>query len=269
MTPAEPLRILHVTDLHLCAAPEGELYQVRTNASFRAVMERALGDRDWRPAAVLVTGDIAEDPTAEVYERFRSEMEALGLPVLCLPGNHDDPAVMAAVLNSGNISVCASRSLARWQLVLLDSFVPGEDGGTLAPAELQRLESALVQAKDRWVAVAVHHQPLPIGSAWLDAAGLTNGQDLLSLLARYQHARLVVWGHVHQASDRHQGRIRLLSTPSTCAQFTPNTERCLMDTRPPGFRRLSLGPSGEIDTEVHWLEDWSLARRPADSRALT
>jgi hypothetical protein len=90
---------------------------------------------------------------------------------------------------------------------------------------------------------------------------------LLDTLARHDHARALVWGHVHQASDRQRGHVRLLSTPSTCAQFTPHTERCVMDTRPPGFRRLDLYPDGEVRTHVHWLEEWSLAQRPPDSRA--
>jgi Icc protein len=266
MAATEPIRLLHLTDLHLRAAPDGEIYGVRTDDSFRATVQRALGDRAWRPAALLVTGDIAEDPAPQVYERFRSCVEPLGVPVLCLPGNHDDPAAMAATLNLGNTSVNASRTIGRWRIILLDSFLPGQPGGTLGSAELQRLAAELADARDEWVLVAVHHQPLPMGSAWLDALGLSNGPALLSLLAGHRNVRAVVWGHVHQASDRRLGHLRLLSTPSTCAQFTPDTERCLMDTRPPAFRRLELGPDGDIHTEVHWLEDWVVSRRPPDSR---
>jgi Icc protein len=266
MPAAEPIRILHITDLHLRAAPEGEIYGVRTGDSFRATLQRALGDRAWRPDAVLVTGDIAEDPTPHAYERFRSSMEPLGLPVLCLAGNHDDPAAMAGTLNAGNVSVYASRTMGRWRIILLDSFLPGEPAGTVSPAELRRLETELSAASGAWIVVAVHHQPLPMGSAWLDAFGLSNGPALLSMLANHREVRAVVWGHVHQASDRRVGHLRLLSTPSTCAQFTPHTERCVMDMRPPGFRRLELGPDGEIHPEVHWLEDWVVSRRPPDSR---
>src|SRR5204863_6572219 len=99
MAAGNSLRILHVTDLHLRAAPEGELYGVRTNASFAAVMEHALGDPAWQPDAVLVTGDIAEDPAPAVYADFRARMERLGVPVLCLPGNHDEPGAMARALD--------------------------------------------------------------------------------------------------------------------------------------------------------------------------
>lgn len=267
MQGVEPLRILQVTDLHLRSAQDGKLYGVRTNVSFRAVMDRALGDAQWRPEAVLVTGDLAEDPTGEVYQRFRSATEVLGLPVLCLPGNHDDPALMARMLNGGALAYCGSRSIGGWRIVLLDTVVPGEAGGALSDGELQRLERELTAAAGQWVIVAVHHQPLAMGSAWLDEVGLGNGPALLSLLARHPHVRAVVWGHVHQASDRRHGHLRLLSTPSTCAQFTPHTAACVMDIRPPGFRRLDLYPGGDIQTQVIWLEDWVMTGRPPDSRA--
>jgi Icc protein len=71
---------------------------------------------------------------------------------------------------------------------------------------------------------------------------------------------------VHQASDREYEDRRMLSTPSTCAQFTPGTDACLMDTRPPGFRRIALWPDGRVESRVEWLESWIVADRPPDSR---
>jgi Icc protein len=60
--------------------------------------------------------------------------------------------------------------------------------------------------------------------------------------------------------------MRMMSTPSTCAQFTPNTETCVMDLRPPGFRWLELLPNGDISTEVVWLDELRQTDRPPDSR---
>jgi Icc protein len=267
----QPLRILQITDLHLRADPDGELYGVRTGATFRAVLERALGSPEWRPAAVLVTGDIAEDATAAVYERFVRLIEPYGLPVLCLPGNHDEPALMRGALQRNGVSFCESRSIHGWRVVPLDSFLPDEPGGALSAGELTRLERELVAAAgaDEWVLVAVHHQPVPIGSAWLDGFGLANGAPMLELLARHPRARALVWGHVHQAWEGRHAQLRLLATPSTCAQFTPHTSRCVMDTRPPAYRRLELGAGGDVRTEVCWLEDLTLTERPPDTRAGT
>jgi Icc protein len=65
----------------------------------------------------------------------------------------------------------------------------------------------------------------------------------------------VLWGHVHQASDRTRGDVRFLSAPATCSQFLPSSDFFAIDSRPPGMRWLELHPDGRIDTTVVWLED--------------
>jgi Icc protein len=47
--------------------------------------------------------------------------------------------------------------------------------------------------------------------------------------------------------------LRLLSTPSTCAQFRPGSDSFAIDERPPGYRWLDLRADGRLDTEVVWL----------------
>jgi Icc protein len=262
----ETLRLLHVTDLHLHADADRELYGVKTAASFRAVMQQAFADEDWRPAAILVTGDLAEDESSGAYERFRSVMQTYELPVYCIPGNHDDPALMAELLDGDGFQFCGSTGFGDWRIILLNSHVPGDEGGELNDGELLRLESELDRTGGTHALVCVHHQPLPMGSRWIDELGLRNGPELLRILERYTQPRAVLWGHVHQASDRRHGKLRMLSTPSTCAQFTPKTENCVMDLRPPAFRRIELAAHGAIRTEVRWLDDWQVAHRPPDTR---
>jgi Icc protein len=77
----------------------------------------------------------------------------------------------------------------------------------------------------------------------------------LSVIDAHDNVRGVVWGHVHQASDRSRGPVRLLSTPSTCAQFLPNSEFFALDERPPGLRWIQLFPNGEIQSRIDWIEE--------------
>jgi len=266
MAETEALHILQITDLHLHADPDTELYGVKTDDSFRAIVEAAFQTGERSPDAVLITGDLVEDCSRQGYERFRSIMQPFALPVLCLPGNHDDPELMSQLLDDGDFSYCASRDIGRWRFLMLDSHVPGEDGGELGVAELGRLEDELAASETQNVLIAVHHQPIDMGSAWLDGYGLQDSTDFISALSTYRNVRAVLWGHVHQASDREYDEMRMLSTPSTCAQFTPGTERCVMDIRPPGFRKLTLWPNGLIETEVVWLDAWAVTERPPDSR---
>jgi Icc protein len=268
MRTARPVRLLHLTDPHLYEDASCELYGINTATSFRAVLDRALAAPEERPDALLVTGDIAEDGSRAAYLRCRSMLAALGVPVLCIPGNHEDPGAMAALLDEPPLQYCGSARFAAWRIVMLDSHLPGEDAGRLSDGELERLDRALDDASAEHALVCLHHQPVPMGSAWLDAVGLTNAAAFLALLARHEHVRGVLWGHVHQAFDRVHHGIRMMSSPSTCAQFTPGTENCIMDLRPPGFRRLELMPDGTIRTQVVWLEDMRHTERPPDSRRM-
>jgi Icc protein len=260
------IRLLHFTDPHLFADESQELYGVRTAAAFEATLARALADARERPDAVLVTGDIADDGQETTYRRFCSTMQRHGLPVLCAPGNHEDVPVMSRVFNGGPVQHCGSRRMAGWRIVLLDSHVPGEDWGRLGEAELGRLDEELAAARDEHVLVCLHHHPVAVGSPWLDAFGLRDAPEMARVIARHGNVRGVLFGHVHQASDRVADGVRMLSTPSTCAQFTPRTESCVMDRAPPGYRWLRLTHSGAIETDVVWLEELRRAERPPDSR---
>ena len=259
------LQLIQFTDPHLFADRGGEMRGVNTFDSLGRVIEAARADH-WTPDALLITGDIAQDESREGYRVFREVFEPLSLPVLCLPGNHDDPDLMTAILNRGEVSCCTSLTLGDWRFIMLNSHLSGDDGGALGEAELRRLEVVLASAGEANILVAVHHQPLAMGSAWLDGYGLRDASDFMSVLSANRNVRAVLWGHVHQASDREHAGLRMISTPSTCAQFTPGTEKCVMDTRPPGFRDLILWDSGRIDTNVVWLDDWVVAARPPDSR---
>jgi 3',5'-cyclic-AMP phosphodiesterase len=263
---ARPLRLLQITDTHLFEDASAELYGLHTAESFEAALAQALAETGRGLDAILATGDIAEDGRRGTYERFRERLAPLGVPVLCLPGNHEDPGVMAEVLGSPPFQYCGSLRLGGWRIVMLDTHVPMKPGGWLDAGELARLERELAAASDENVLVCLHHQPIPMGSAWLDAVGLGNPEDFEAVLERHANVRGVAWGHVHQASDRAHRGIHMMSTPSTCAQFTPRTDRCLMDLAPPGYRWLELDPRGRIETRVRWVESWRRGERPPDTR---
>jgi Icc protein len=75
----------------------------------------------------------------------------------------------------------------------------------------------------------------------------------LEIVDNSKRVRGIIWGHVHQASDRRRHGVRLMSTPSTCTQFLPNSDSFALDSRPPGYRWLNLMANGRIDTDVVWL----------------
>jgi len=229
---------------------------VNTYDTFRAVLDAARSRDTWPADAVLVSGDIVQDESRAGYQLFRAEMKELGVKVLCLPGNHDDPKLMDEILTGEPFHFCGSIRLGKWSLILLNTFLTGEDAGGLGGRRLQALAAALKEHESQNVLVCMHHQPLNMGSAWLDGVGLRDADQFLEVIDAHRNIRAVLWGHVHQASDRTRGSVRFLSAPSTCSQFLPSSDFFAIDSRPPGMRWLTLHADGRLDTEVVWVENF-------------
>jgi len=246
-----PMKILQVTDPHLYGSASAQLRGVETDLTLRIVLDDAFA-RVPDFAAVLVTGDLVQDDPAG-YLRFRSIFGNSPKPVLCIPGNHDEPDAMRRALAMAPFQICGTYAVAGWQLVMLDSYDPGHVGGRLAQGELERLDRALSQSSEHAM-VCLHHHPVDMGSRWLDSVGLANPDDFWRVIDAHAHVRAVAWGHVHQAYHGRRGRVHLYATPSTGAQFLPNSDRYAVDSRPPAYRSFVLHADGRLESAVHWVE---------------
>jgi len=247
----EPVQVLHLTDTHLFGDEGGTLLGVDTRSSFESVVAHALGEP--APDLVLATGDLSQDGQPSSYRRLQSTVAQFGAPTYWLPGNHDVAAVMSECLNGGGARMDRHARAGDWDIVLLDSVVPGEVHGLLEDDELQHLATTLESATGQHALVALHHHPVPTGSAWLDGIGLRNADAFFDVVDRFPTVRGVIWGHVHQDFAQERHGVRLLGTPSTCFQFKPHSQKFAVDRRPPGYRWLTLHPDGRIDTRVEFL----------------
>jgi Icc protein len=245
------VRLLQLSDPHLFASPHGRLRGVDTLASLQQVLAHALARRR-NLDAVVCTGDIVNDEP-EGYAHFARVLGGLGKPVYCVPGNHDDPARLRAALAAPPFQVGGHVDLGAWRIVLVDSCVPGQAGGHISQSELQSLDAALA-GSDRYAMICVHHHPVEMASRWLDALGIDNADALFEVLDAHRQVRAISWGHVHQCFDARRHGVRLLATPSTCAQFLPLADHFAVDARSPAYRRLTLRSDGSLETDVVWVE---------------
>ncbi len=252
---AAAVRLVQLTDCHLKESPEALVKGCTTEESLDAVVKAALETGDASPDAVLATGDLTQDGSRAAYQRFRRRLEGLGLPVMCIPGNHDDPEIMAEVFNDGNFSICGDTAVGDWQLILLSTWDGDRGGGRLSRKELDRLEHSLGNSRQPHALVVIHHHPVPIGSAWLDSVALDNAGDFLAIVDAHPRVRGVLWGHIHQVHESRRNGVHMMGTPSTCFQFRPHTEVPEVDRAPPAWRTLELQADGNIRTRVDWLPE--------------
>jgi Icc protein len=245
-----PISLLQITDLHLLPDPGARLLGVDTGASLDAVLAAALAARP--PDALIVSGDIAHMPTAATYARAR-ELLARHYrgPMMWLPGNHDLSAPLAAAAPPAD-----ELRLGDWSILTLDTHTDDVESGCVAPAELRRLQDRLRNSNARHVIVFGHHPALAVGTSWLDGSCIGNGAELLAALEADGRVRAYVCGHVHQANASAHSGIALFTTPSTCFQFVPGTERFTVDTTPPGWRWLELGADGTLRSHVGRADDF-------------
>lgn len=244
------LRLWQFSDTHLFAAQTTQLYGIDCLASLRQVLALARA-RGGEAVLALFTGDLTHDGSAPAYRRLLAEIETLGIPACCLPGNHDNPAVMRAMLATATARCDGHIIEDGWLIVMLDTTVAGSDSGLISDAEAARLESLLAQHPDKYVLVALHHPPLPTAMTWMDrGVTLDNPERLHDIVASHPQVRGVIWGHAHQDFYAlRDGRV-WAGCPSTMAQFKPGVDDFTLDTLQPGFRYLDLHADGKIITDV-------------------
>lgn len=237
-------RLLHLSDLHAVATGTRASGVLDTNDLLReaidALSERltAIGLID----AVLVTGDISDDGSAESYGIAKAQLVRLGLPLLVIPGNHDRRAAFrdafadtALMPDDGPLDWIAE--VAGTRIIGLDTLVEGQGGGLLRARTLDYLAEALDLSQGKPVVVALHHPPLRTGIRFMDAIGLDNAEALEGILRRHDGPLWVLSGHVHGVYHCMLGGHPVVTAPSTCSAFVFDQR----EEAPVGFM---LGPLG-------------------------
>jgi Icc protein len=249
--------LVQLTDSHLFAEADSTLLGMNTRESLQRVIELV---REQQPHIdlVLATGDLSQDGTLASYQQFRDMTAPIGAPARWIPGNHDEPQVMAhAAVHSDLLEPVVD--VGNWRIILLDSAVPGSVPGYLHDQQLQLLAQALSEAPNRHHLVCFHHHPVSIGCAWMKPIGLRNPDALFAVLERFPQVKAVLWGHVHQEVDCEREGVRLLASPSTCIQFAPGSDDFQVSEQAPGYRWLRLHADGRLETGVERVKDFAFS----------
>jgi 3',5'-cyclic-AMP phosphodiesterase len=249
MPPTAPLHIVQLTDTHLFAEPQGEMLGVRTFQTLKSVIE-CVSAYTPRPDLLLLTGDLSQDETEASYQQLQQLIKPLSIPIYRIPGNHDRPLLIEQVLSDAPFSSLTYFQAGGWNFILLNTAAAGFVHGVLSAQTLQDLEAQLSAAGEGPTLIALHHPPIPIGSAWMDRIGLQNPEPFHAIIQRHPAVKVVLFGHIHQAFAAFQRGVQFLGSPSTCVQFLPNSETMVIDSKTPGFRWLTLYPDGSFDTQI-------------------
>lgn len=238
-------RFIQLTDIHLFNDATRKLVGINTARSFQAVLKQIVKSRHWPPDFILLTGDLAQDDALQTYKKIQRSLARLNVPVYALPGNHDDQRKLKKVFNAPGHLV-----RGRWLFVFMDSNIPRKTGGRFRSRELRRMKKLLKTHRHLHALISFHHQPVPVGSKWLDKMKIINGKEFLGAIDECANVRGILWGHVHQAFDGWRKKVRFMATPSTSVQFKPKCSNFALESKAPGYRWLVLKEDGNIQTGV-------------------
>jgi 3',5'-cyclic-AMP phosphodiesterase len=214
--------LAQLSDPHVVAGPGDTASADALAAAVRAVLRL-----DPAPDAVLVSGDVTNTADAASYARAAEVLAPLPMPVHVLAGNHDDRAALRAAFPLGAEVAADGDAPYRWtvrcgalRLVGCDTTVPGSDAGRFGAESIAWLSARLAEEPLVPTIVAMHHPPVAIGIAPLDAIGLpdADGASLAGLLAGAPQVRRVVCGHVHRAAAGALGGLGVFTCPSVYMQ---------------------------------------------------
>ncbi len=256
---------VHFTDTHIMAGGVHPSTQLDTEVCLRQVVD-VLQTLEPQPAFAVVGGDLASpdildrEQTLEPedympsYRLLQDILSPLPYPVHMLLGNHDNRQAFHQVMQTGAANGDALHHYSfdhqGWHFVALDSLLPGKPGGQVDAKQLSWLGDDLKAHQGQPTLAFVHHHPLPLGLAWLDAMPLYNGVDLVSVVRQYPDVRWIICGHVHMDHIVQRDGVTMLTTPSTCFQINQ-----LSQTRqealagPPAFRLVCV-KGEDISTHV-------------------
>lgn len=238
-------RIVQISDCHVSADRRKTYRGINPHHNLKAMMKKV---KAFKPDLLLATGDLSEDGSRESYEALQAYLDLPGIPVLALPGNHDDPMLLAEAFPGSPVDSIAVSDHGPWQIIRLNSCLPGRPEGHLDEKALTELEALLSSNERRPVLIAVHHQPIPVGNPWIDKYPLDNPERLLQLIDHCPDVKAVLWGHIHHAFTAKRNGIALLGSPSSAINSLLNVQKFTADPAGPACRWLELNSDGTFLT---------------------
>lgn len=238
--------LVQISDPHLDAA--AALYgAIDTVAALREALA-VVAAMERRPAAVLLTGDLANEATPDDYRCVRGLVEPtvreLGAELVVLPGNHDVTGTLREHLLGDTRStgpMDSSLRLGGLRVVALDSTVENGHHGELSADQLARLGAELQEPAPDGTVLAIHHPPLPSPVGLMEHVALREPERLFEAI-RDTDVRLVVSGHAHHTACGEAGGVPVWISPSTA--YTADV------TAPDGLYRGIAGGAGLTRIDV-------------------
>ncbi len=86
--------------------------------------------------ALIHTGDLAQVPVEQTYQRYLAFVQSLNVPYYQIPGNHDDSRVFPFHQHANQVHAI---HFGTWTMILLNSAVQGKIDGWVEQARTRSI----------------------------------------------------------------------------------------------------------------------------------
>ena len=215
--------LVQITDTHI--QPKGQLLYGQVDAALhlRNSVEEIARIRPI-PDLVVITGDLVEKPDRESYEHFKELIAPIQVPVYVLPGNHDDPVLMAEMFaDTGAFPVTDATNqyaveVNSFRMLALNSHIGGSELPEFDGEHLDWLVRELPKS-DKPTMIAIHHPPMKTGIEFIDMGGTQWFQELKEVLSGRHNVHLVICGHCHTDMSGRIGSVPVYMCGSVAHQL--------------------------------------------------
>lgn len=247
-------RILHVSDLHFGAGRDAEI-----ELGLPDLVERV------RPDLIVASGDLSHRAKRHQQEAAARFLQALGPPLLVVPGNHDIPWTLRRLARPftefervwhTTEPLFQSETL---QVVGLNSARPWRhQSGGIRSSQIERARKLLAAASDGALRVVVLHHHL-IGAPWRSRKKPVAHRNTVLAGLVDAGAELILAGHIHQAavSERHEFEVVAGGVRGVTVSVAPGLGQPRPDRRGEarGVHTYTVSQDSiEVETSV-WLGD--------------
>jgi Icc protein len=246
------VKIIQISDTHLFAKDELEIFGVKSNHKFSEVMQKILDEDSHDTDMIFLTGDISQDETTESYQLIAKSLSSFNIPIFWLPGNHDNLVLADEVLQQAkSFNRVSKLALEKWHFIFLNTKIDSVNDGQLSQSELNMLSHELLECpEDKKIAIVMHHHPAPVNTPLIDNYILKNKDDFWKIITGTK-VELVICGHVHGDYSFKYNNIMIESSPATCLQWEKGAKDLKFDMRT-GYKIYHLNDNGYMATAKMW-----------------
>lgn len=254
--------IAHISDLHVMVPGELAYGKVDTGP----MVESAIAHLKKRsPDIVVITGDLVHQVKPAEYQRLKTLLDSLPMPVYLMPGNHDSRDLIRETFvehtylpPTGYLQYVVETEALR--LMMLDTNVPGEGRGELDEQRLAWLDQQLCDRPHQPTLLFMHHPPFTTGIDLMDGYSLSGLDKLERIVRKYDCIERIGCGHIHRPIQKRWAGTLAYTVPSPVHQVSldldSTTESATFVMEPPAYQLHLWSERTGLVSHTQYINDY-------------